>query len=463
MYKYLTILLASFLIFGNAFSQTTLKGNFKSLLKTDFRIVYNTSALNNFQGESLATGVTNDKGEFSSSFILTSENPVLFFIGKQFLRLWIIPNTTLSIDENAINEYVFTGKAAKHNRFLYQSGIMRPVPGNIMTKNFEATRQTEYVDSIEKKRWSLFDITLDPNEISKKFTSYCKGEITYFSFFKKNQYPSRYIYMEKTLKQEDIPSGYYNFWKQFQLLDDSCTSDFYQHSVRDYIEYNATKQLDNNITDKEKLYQIEFKILDSLLADHPFTKEKQKAEALLFIIDYLDLPLLVQSQLTNYKKEYMASPYVTLVQEKWNRKNKNAFTTPEFVLKDAAGKRFDIKSLKGKVVYIDFWGSWCKPCLAQMPNSEILQSKFKGKDVAFLFVDFYDTKERWLKTIKDKKLKGIHVKAEKENEQFFDKTFGVKQGFPRYALLDKNGMLITTSAPHPNDGDAVLLINKYLK
>lgn len=136
---------------------------------------------------------------------------------------------------------------------------------------------------------------------------------------------------------------------------------------------------------------------------------------------------------------------------------------PDFMLKDASWELFDIKSLRSKVVYLDFWGSWCKPCLAQMPNSAIVQNKFKGKDVAFLFIDFYETNKKWLKTIKERKLKGIHVKAEKADEQYFDGTFGVKQCFPRYALLDKNGTLITSSAPHPNDEDAVLLIDKYLK
>ncbi|TAH24042.1 MAG: TlpA family protein disulfide reductase, partial [Cytophagales bacterium] len=177
---------------------------------------------------------------------------------------------------------------------------------------------------------------------------------------------------------------------------------------------------------------------------------------------YFDLPQFVQSELKNYKEEFPASKYIDIIQNKWDKKNKSTFTKPDFTLRDASGKLFDIKSLNGKVVYIDFWGSWCKACLTQMPNSLKLQQKYKGKNVVFLFIDFYDTKEKWLKAIKDKKITGLHIKAEKSNEKYFNEVFGIDQGFPRYALLDKDGILITSSAPHPNDKDAVVLIDKYL-
>ena len=457
----MTQLLCSLLL-STALSQTNIQGHFKSLPKTGFRIVYNQNSLNQFEGIKLAEGETDDKGEFSSSFLISGESPVMLFIDRLFLRLWVIPNTTLSIHETAGNTYTFSGQSSKHNEFLYQSGIMLPSQRTMATKFFEAEKQTRYLDSVEKRRWDLFERDMDRNVVSNRFKEFFKGEIKYSSFYAKNQYPLRFIYMEKTLKREDIPSNYYDFWNQFQLLDDSCSSDAYQNSVRDYVEFNATKALNYVVDDRQKLYTTIFEVLDSLLSAHPYTKEKQKAEALSFLIDYLDLPQLIQLELLKFKEEFPTSTALTFIQEKWDKKNKNAFTIPEFNLKDATGKIFDIKSLRGKVVYIDFWGSWCKPCLAQMPNSEIMQNKYKGKDVAFLFIDFYDSGEKWLKTIKDRKLRGIHVKAEKEDEKYFEDIFGIKNGFPRYALLDKNGVLITTSAPHPNDEAAIVLLDKYL-
>jgi len=68
-----------------------------------------------------------------------------------------------------------------------------------------------------------------------------------------------------------------------------------------------------------------------------------------------------------------------------------AFTTyaqssaPELALVDANGKSITISSLKGKVVFINFWATWCQPCVKEMPTIQALKDAFK--DVVFLTVD----------------------------------------------------------------------------
>lgn len=466
MTKFIIFFWTSILSFANASGQTIVKGTFKSLPSTEFKIVFNQSALNEFQGEVLQTGHTSPTGQFSSSFQLKSEQPIILFISNQFLRLWAIPNTNLTIEETSNSKFLFSGQASEQNSFLYNSGMMTPmaVPPAITSINFEPQKQIAYIDSVEQKRWALYKNSLDSNKISKAFASYCKGEITYFSYYNKNQYVVQNIFGERKVKKEDIPSNYYDFWNRFRLLDDSYLSDSYQNSLIDYIGYKATKRLNifNEYPDKEKYNQVEFNIIDSLLANHPLTREKIKAEKLIFLIDYFDLPKFVELEFKKYKDEFPVSAYVSLIQNKWDKKNKNTSTKPDFTLRDTSGSLLNIKSLNGKVVYIDFWGSWCKACLAQIPNSSKLQQRYKSENVVFLFIDFYDTKEKWLKTITDRKITGLHIKAEKSDEKYFIEKFGIGQGFPRYALLDKNGTLITSSAPHPNDREVISLIDKHL-
>lgn len=453
----------AFLLQLTGTGQTIIKGSFKSKPFADLRIVYNQSGLNEYKGEILATGKTDSVGGFLATFHLPSENPVLFYIADRFFRLWVMPGTTLLMEETDSGQFTFSGRTAFQNEFLYQAGIMQPLATGMVTKGFEPTVYSAYIDSIEKKRWALFDGYFKAGSVSTAFASYCTGEIGYYSFFQKNQYPLKYIYMDKSLKKEDLPSSYYDFWKELKLLDDSCSSDFYQNGLRDYIEYLANRQLNNMVEDKERFYQAYFRIQDSLLTHLPFTKQKQATESISFLIDYFDLPALTEQQLKKYQDEFPLSPSVSLLTYKWQKKSNNTATVPAFTLQNATGKIFDISSLRGKVVYIDFWGSWCKPCLAQMANSAKLQQTFRNRDVAFLFINFYDTKEKWLKTIRERKLKGIHVKSEAGDEQYFNEKFGIANGFPRYALIDKKGILITMSAPHPNDREAALLIEKYLK
>ncbi|HEY1056740.1 MAG TPA: TlpA disulfide reductase family protein, partial [Emticicia sp.] len=401
MSKFILLILVNILIFGNASGQTIIKGNFRSFPSADFRIVFNQSALNDFQGEVLHKGKTNESGGFSCGFQLDSEQPILLFISNQFLRLWAIPNTSLTIEEIKQNEYVFSGQAAKQNSFLFQSGIMRPmsVSSTVNSDSFAPLKQLEHLDNIEQKRWDLYKKSFGADEISKAFSSYCKGEIMHYSNFNKNQYILQSIFGQRKIKKEDVPSDYYDFWNRFELLDDHCLSDFYRNSLVDYIGYTAAKRLNifSDYGNREAYSRTEFKVIDSVLAERPLTRERIKGEQLIFLINYVDLPQLIESEFSNYKKEFPASQYISLIQQKWDKKHKNAFSVPDFVLKDMSGKPFDIKSIRGKVVYIDFWGSWCKACISQMPNSLLLQEKYKDKDVAFLFIDFYDTKEKWLK------------------------------------------------------------------
>jgi thiol-disulfide isomerase/thioredoxin len=56
--------------------------------------------------------------------------------------------------------------------------------------------------------------------------------------------------------------------------------------------------------------------------------------------------------------------------------------------KDVSGNRVELSSLKGKVVFLNFWATWCPPCLAEMPSIQKLQQYFKNdREVVFLLVD----------------------------------------------------------------------------
>lgn len=57
---------------------------------------------------------------------------------------------------------------------------------------------------------------------------------------------------------------------------------------------------------------------------------------------------------------------------------------PDFCLENLSGKKVELKDFKGKVVFINFWATWCVPCKAEMPSMEALYQQFKEKDFLFL-------------------------------------------------------------------------------
>ena len=77
---------------------------------------------------------------------------------------------------------------------------------------------------------------------------------------------------------------------------------------------------------------------------------------------------------------------------------------PEITLPDATGKMVSLSSFKGKVVLIDFWASWCKPCRASIPSVIKLQKKYQSKNFEVFGVSIDSKKKAWLGAIKKDKI-----------------------------------------------------------
>ncbi|MFC1845271.1 TlpA family protein disulfide reductase [Thermodesulfobacteriota bacterium] len=65
-------------------------------------------------------------------------------------------------------------------------------------------------------------------------------------------------------------------------------------------------------------------------------------------------------------------------------------TAPDFVLQDASGKVWQLSRLKGKVVFVNFWATWCKPCRDEIPSMEALNKAMAGKPFQMLSIVFND-------------------------------------------------------------------------
>lgn len=95
---------------------------------------------------------------------------------------------------------------------------------------------------------------------------------------------------------------------------------------------------------------------------------------------------------------------------------------------------------EGKVIYIDFWATWCGPCLSEFPNSKALEQDLHGKDVRFIYVCLESEKEKALATMAKYQLGGVHYIASAVESRNFRNLFGIN-GIPFYVLIDKSGVI----------------------
>ncbi|MFP5080032.1 TlpA family protein disulfide reductase [Pedobacter sp. JCM 36344] len=116
----------------------------------------------------------------------------------------------------------------------------------------------------------------------------------------------------------------------------------------------------------------------------------------------------------------------------------------------------------GSLVLIDFWASWCAPCIQEIPYTAELKKKYNGKKLVFVTISTDDQVSAWRKSANAENLNGANdFLLLNSSTSSFVKQYGV-QSIPRYMLLDKTGKMLNDDAPRPSSEKLVSLINKHL-
>ncbi|PSL49249.1 thiol-disulfide isomerase/thioredoxin [Chitinophaga niastensis] len=223
-----------------------------------------------------------------------------------------------------------------------------------------------------------------------------------------------------------------------------------------------------------RLYSTFNMILDTD-KERPKNTERLSKEAALFCNDSIKAVAITES-LGNYKtfdalteafepvKQYLVTDVQKqryLAYEKTVRKFAAGEAAMNFSGEDLTGKKISLSDLKGKVVVVDVWATWCGPCKAELPYLSKLEEEMEGKNVTFLgcSVDEAKDKEKWMDFVKKQEMKGtqIFMSGWSDITKFYDIN-----GIPRFMVFDQKGNIVNIDAPRPSTPELKALIEKLL-
>jgi peroxiredoxin len=140
--------------------------------------------------------------------------------------------------------------------------------------------------------------------------------------------------------------------------------------------------------------------------------------------------------------KYAENPYVKHLTERLKGVLAPGMEAPEIAMSDPEGVTRRLSDLRGKVVLIDFWASWCSPCRRENPNVVKLYNKYKDQGFEIFSVSLDKDGNAWRKAIKDDGLAWPnHVSDLKQWQSAAGRTYGI-MSIPATVLVDREGKII---------------------
>ena len=374
-----------------------------------------------------------------------SRNPAVFYLE---------PNDTVYLDTDA-NSFQYSmqydGKGALNNEFYTQYTQENPIDASPFTqvmfrqKNYwykinqeinllmQRHKQEEFAKKILFKREAALtemDAFHNNNKsaLSQEFRDFMEAEILYRWAYHMLAYGNVY----KNVHQ--ITPDYFDFLQEVPLQSDQIGNHWYREFLMAYMDYLLMNDESKDANFCNMYDLAEEKLGGSSMA---FVQSESIADGLLKNEEDI---------MAKYLEFVENNPYVeydekVLTAYQKSRKNAIGASAPNFKLNDIDGTVVELNDFKGKIIMLNFWASWCRPCISKMNEMKLMQDEMNEKGIIFINVSLDRTEDAWKEAIDNHQFTGIQLFAHGNIDSDVAYDYDVT-AIPQYFLIDQNGTFV---------------------
>ena len=421
----------------------------------------NTAKAINISGNEFKENITiAEDGSFIDTLKINNNGYYSLKLGRESTPIYLVQGENISLNLNA-KEFdetlAYTGNGASANNYLAAKYLLSE-KGLAFDKVY-SLNEKEFITEINKLNDNYVSLLETTKELPKEFTKKEKKELEYAHINNLQNFQEYHRYFTKN-NDFKVSEKIYDSFKDFNFSDMNAYND--SKAYKSLIETHFYRIAGNN---KGKDGQSEaISYLQVVNENIPDGNEKDE-----IMTNFLRYGMKADNSLDQvyevYKKANPKSKNLPKITARYNLLSKltPGKTSPTFTYENHKGGETSLADLKGKIVYVDVWATWCGPCKREIPFLKELEKDFYEKNVAFVSISIDEKKdyEAWRTMVTEKELSGIQLMADKDWKSKFVADYGIR-GIPRFLLIDAEGNIINSDAPRPSSSEIRTVLDNLL-
>ncbi len=412
---------------------TSIDGNIGSSTHTQPTLFINTNPL--LREETDFPFPNRSSSSFHFDVSLKSSTTATVKLGDKSIDLYLQPGYDLKMNLEGNDLYYnlsFSGKGSEiNNYFVAISAAFRDteieLETNIRYSNPAAFKV--FLENLKTEKLKFLRSYLQSHTLTAEVIKYARADINYWYAFNLMNYPYEHAIFHNQTAPISVPDDYYDFMDKIPINNSGALPNkYYIYYLQDFLSFNADR-LENK--GKSRL-----ELADKYLEGKPLYFYKALQHSIAIKRDHNPEAEKNAAHFINNNPYKLYGEFVKLAYHE-SRGITEGIIAPAFELADKDGNIVALEDYKGKVVFLDFWATWCRPCTRLLPVHQKLQKQFEGDNVVFLYVSLDKNANSWRRYLEKGTFPGKHLFAKEE----MTKKYKVET-LPYSLLIDTEGKIV---------------------